>query len=198
MTVSIPVVEKSLEYSVLHILPFDSVGKRMSVVVEHPGTRQKLLVCKGADSSMLPCLARPQAPKEQGLLAAVKEHLEQDSKLGLRVLIMGQRVLGEEEYRDWAEKHNTAENSLEKMEKLLLESYNSIDNRMHLLGATGIEDRLQEGVPQAFQRLRQAGIVVWVLMGDKQETAINIAYSCRLFSQDMQVIKLNVWSPDAA
>ena len=58
-------------------------------------------------------------------------------------------------------------------------------------GCTGIEDRLQEGVPETLCALREAGIVVWVLTGDKQETAINIAYSCRLFSQDMEVIKIN-------
>ena len=56
-----------------------------------------------------------------------------------------------------------------------------------LTGATGIEDRLQDGVPETIQALRKAGIVVWVLTGDKQETAINIAYSCALFQPNMEV-----------
>merc|ERR1719320_573820 len=86
----------------------------------------------------------------------------------------------------------------EKRDKLLMDSYNRIENKMKLVGATGIEDRLQEGVPDAIARLREAGIVVWVLTGDKQETAINIAYSCRLFSTDMEVIKVNARSRDAA
>lgn len=54
-------------------------------------------------------------------------------------------------------------------------------------GATGIEDRLQDGVPETIKAMRNAGIVVWVLTGDKQETAVNIAYSCALFSSDMEV-----------
>lgn len=54
-------------------------------------------------------------------------------------------------------------------------------------GATGIEDRLQDGVPETIEALRKAGIVVWVLTGDKQETAVNIAYSCALFQPNMEV-----------
>lgn len=79
--------------------------------------------------------------------------------------------------------HSVAENSLHNRERLLSESYNAIERRLKLLGSTGIEDKLQDGVPEAIDKLRQAGIVVWVLTGDKQETAINIAYSCRLFAQ---------------
>jgi len=51
-------------------------------------------------------------------------------------------------------------------------------------GATGIEDRLQENVPETIQALRRAGMQVWVLTGDKPETAINIAYSCKLLDQE--------------
>ena len=69
---------------------------------------------------------------------------------------------------------------------------------MTLLGATGIEDKLQEDVPESISSLRKAGIVIWVLTGDKQETAINIAYSCKLFSKNMEIIKINARSRDAA
>ena len=93
---------------------------------------------------------------------------------------MAKKTLSEEEYSSWLECHQKAENALEKRDKLLMESYNRMEKRMTLLGTTGIEDRLQEGVPETIARLRAAGIVVWVLTGDKQETAINIAYSCRL------------------
>merc|ERR1719210_2964681 len=90
----------------------------------------------------------------------------------------GVRLLSEEEYQDWLTEYNKASN--------------------WLVGATGIEDRLQDGVPDAIARLREAGIVVWVLTGDKQETAINIAFSCKLFSSNMEVIKLNARSRDIA
>merc|ERR1740124_136090 len=190
--------EGSVEFEVLHVLPFDSVRKRMSVLLRNPTTGERKLFCKGADSNMLPRLIRPQNAEEERLIEATQEHLPNYSIIGLRVLMAAVRILGEEEYKDWLDDHNHAENALEKRDKLLMDSYNRIENKMKLVGATGIEDRLQEGVPEAIARLREAGIVVWVLTGDKQETAINIAYSCRLFSTDMEVIKLNARSRDAA
>lgn len=76
----------------------------------------------------------------------------------------------------------------------LLESACYIETDLELLGATGIEDRLQDGVPECIASLRQAGIILWVLTGDKQETAVNIAYSCHLFTHDMEIIYLNARS----
>merc|ERR1719411_798623 len=111
---------------------------------------------------------------------------------------MAKRILDEDEYKEWAAEHSIAENSLHQRDRLLFESYNKIEWDMTLLGATGIEDKLQDGVPDAISNLRKAGIVVWVLTGDKQETAINIAYSCKLFSKDMEIIKLNARSRDSA
>ena len=75
------------------------------------------------------------------------------------------------------------QNSLQRRDRLLAESFSHIESDLSLLGTTGIEDRLQDGVPDTIASLRAAGIVVWVLTGDKQETAVNIAYSCKLFAQ---------------
>lgn len=58
-------------------------------------------------------------------------------------------------------------------------------------GATGIEDRLQDGVPETITALRTAGLQIWVLTGDKQETAINIAYACKLLDPEEEIITLN-------
>lgn len=69
---------------------------------------------------------------------------------------------------------------------------------MTVAGATGIEDRLQDGVPETISVLISAGIVVWVLTGDKPETAINVAYSAKLFSPQMELLKLSARSKDAA
>ena len=132
---------------------------------------------------MLPRFTRPQNQEEERLLEDTQDHLKTYAEDGLRTLMTGVRLLSEEEYLDWVADYNKASNSLEKRDKLLMDSFNTVENRMRMVGATGIEDRLQEGVPDAIARLREAGIVVWVLTGDKQETAVNIAYSCRLFSQ---------------
>merc|ERR1712048_1485297 len=90
---------------------------------------------------------------------------------------MAKRILSDEDYDEWLEMHHDAETSVHMREKLLMDSYWRIEKKLTLLGATGIEDKLQEGVPNTIANLRSAGIVVWVLTGDKQETAINIAYS---------------------
>merc|ERR1719209_1696516 len=197
VTVSLP-GEGVVQYQVLHVLPFDSVRKRMSVVLRNPNSGERKLYCKGADSNMIPRLSRPQNQEEELLLETTQAHLNEWSKVGLRVLMAAVRSLNEEEYQAWASQHHTAENALEKRDKLLADSYNRLENKMRLVGATGIEDRLQEGVPEVIARVREAGIGVWVLTGDKQETAINIAHSCRLFTSQMEVIKLNARSRDAA
>merc|ERR550532_1082286 len=76
---------------------------------------------------------------------------------GLRTLMTGIRSLSEEEYQDWSQEHNRAVTALEKRDKLLMDCYNSLESKMKLIGATGIEDRLQEGVPDAIAGLPQPG-----------------------------------------
>lgn len=75
--------------------------------------------------------------------------------------------------------------SLDSREDKLGLIYDEIESDMELVGVTAIEDKLQDGVPQAISNLQMAGIKVWVLTGDKQETAINIGYSCQLLTDDM-------------
>jgi len=189
--------EGLLEYEVLHILPFDSVRKRMSVILRHPRTMKRTLYCKGADSAMFECLAKPDL-EEARVIEETKQGLDNYAKLGLRVLVMAKKEMDDEAYWDWAEAHNKAEVALDRRDKQLMDSYNRIEADLKLIGATGIEDRLQERVPETIANLRAAGILVWVLTGDKQETAINIAHSCRLFSLNMEIIKVNARSRDAA
>ncbi len=100
----------------------------------------------------------------------------------------------DEEYSKWLEERHRAEVALEDRENLLFNSAHGIETKLDLLGATGIEDKLQALVPEAIASLQEAGIKVWVLTGDKQETAINIGYSSQLISPEMEVIILNAYS----
>ena len=100
----------------------------------------------------------------------------------------------EEDYLQWHEGNQAAEVALEGREGLLFASARSAECQLELLGATGIEDKLQTGVPEAIASLHAAGIRVWVLTGDKQETAINIGYSTHLINPDMEVVVLNAYS----
>ena len=191
--------EGVLDFEVLHVLPFDSVRKRMSIIVRHPVSKERVLLCKGADSAMISRLQTTlQGSNEELEIDKTAQNINSYGKEGLRTLVMAKRILDEDEYEEWAAEHSIAENSLHQRDRLLFESYNKIEWDMTLLGATGIEDKLQEDVPESISSLRKAGIVIWVLTGDKQETAINIAYSCKLFSKNMEIIKINARSRDAA
>lgn len=99
-----------------------------------------------------------------------------------------------EEYSQWLEERHKGEVALEDRDHLLFESARSIERQLELLGATGIEDKLQTGVPEAIASLQAAGMKVWVLTGDKQETAINIGYSSHLITPAMEVVVLNAYS----
>ncbi|XP_045030963.1 phospholipid-transporting ATPase VD isoform X1 [Daphnia magna] len=197
VAVSLP-GEGTLEYEILEILPFDSTRKRMSVILRRPETRQIVVYCKGADSAILPRLAYTQSFAENQIIQRTEHHVNQYSKQGLRTLVMAKRVLSEEDFTIWLVAHNEAKGAHEGRERLLYESYCRLERDLSLLGATGIEDKLQDQVPETISCLRKAGIVVWVLTGDKQETAVNIAYACSLFAPDMEVIKLNARSKNAA
>ncbi|CAH1123846.1 unnamed protein product [Ceutorhynchus assimilis] len=198
VTVEVPNRGK-MAFKILYVLPFDSTRKRMSVIVRHPQTNEIVLYCKGADTSMFPHLIPAEDDSEKAfILDKTQLHLNNYAKEGLRVLVMAKRVLSQQEYNEWFRKHQDAEMAVDNVDKKIRESFSSIECNMTLLGATGIEDRLQEGVPETLSALISAGIVVWVLTGDKPETAINIAYSAKLFSPQMELLKLMARSKESA
>ncbi|XP_065336042.1 phospholipid-transporting ATPase VA isoform X1 [Cloeon dipterum] len=189
--------EGMVEYELVQVLPFDSSRKSMSVVVRHPVTKQLTLYTKGADSSILSQLAPTDDPAMQQFIFNTQQHLNAYARQGLRVLVMAKRNLSEAEFDAWHVLHKEAE-MMHDHERRIRESFCRLETNLILLGATGIEDRLQDGVPETIAALIEAGIVVWVLTGDKQETAINIAYSAKLFSPQMELLKLAARSKDAA
>nr|XP_026696595.1 probable phospholipid-transporting ATPase VD isoform X1 [Ciona intestinalis] len=207
VTVTLPNGEGKLKFEVLHKLPFDSTRKRMSVIVRDPRNNEVVLFCKGADSAILSALAdeqedvqfnlktprnniATQASNSAELVNRTKQFLDKYARVGLRTLCITKRVLSEAEYEEWLTLHKEAERAIDERDQLLMNSYVRIETDLELLGATGIEDRLQDGVPETIEALRQAGIQVWVVTGDKRETAINIGHSCRLIHQNDEVINL--------
>ncbi|XP_067351598.1 probable phospholipid-transporting ATPase VD isoform X2 [Channa argus] len=193
----------SLAVQLLHILPFDSNRKRMSVVVRHPLTGQVVVYTKGADSVVMDLAEAPiSSSTEQAqeisncIKSQTQKHLDSYAREGLRTLCIAKRVLEEEEYDEWLKRQLLAESSIENREELLMESAQRLETNLTLLGATGIVDRLQEEVPETIEALQRAGIKVWVLTGDKQETAINIACSCKLLCSNDQLLTANCRSKD--
>ena len=132
------------------------------------------------------------------IVDATLQHLEEYASEGLRTLCLSMKEIPEAEFQDWYqvfEKANTtvSGNRQEELDK----AAELIEKDFYLLGATAIEDRLQDGVPDTIHTLQQAGIKVWVLTGDRQETAINIGMSCRLISEDMTLLIVNEESAEA-
>ncbi|CAL5028041.1 unnamed protein product [Urochloa decumbens] len=165
-------------YELLDILEFTSDRKRMSVVVKEGQTGKILLLSKGADEAIL-----PRAYPEQQIQSYL-EAVEMYSQLGLRTLCLGWRDLEEDEYKEWSKTFQEANCSLDNRESKVAEVCQSLEQNLHILGVTAIEDRLQDGVPETIKLLRNAGINVWMLTGDKQNTAIQIGLLCNLITSE--------------
>lgn len=189
-----PVSKKSVErtYELLNVLEFNSARKRMSVIVRD-GDGKLLLLSKGADSVMFDRLAKNGREFEE----RTKEHVNEYADAGLRTLILAYRELSEEEYKEFNEKFTEAKNSVSAdRDDLIDEATEEIEKDLILLGATAVEDKLQKGVPECIDKLAQAGIKIWVLTGDKMETAINIGFACSLLRQGMEQIIITLESPE--
>uniref|UniRef100_A0A8C5GD54 Phospholipid-transporting ATPase n=1 Tax=Gouania willdenowi TaxID=441366 RepID=A0A8C5GD54_GOUWI len=179
-TITTTEMGRTVTYSLLAILDFNNIRKRMSVIVRNPEGKIRLY-CKGADTVLLERLH----PSNQELMAVTSDHLNDYAADGLRTLALAYKDLSEDDWEEWSESHSNAEKSTDYREDRLASAYEQIEQEMMLLGATAIEDKLQEGVPETIAVLSLANIKIWVLTGDKQETAVNIGYSCKMLTDDM-------------
>ncbi|XP_049532124.1 phospholipid-transporting ATPase IF isoform X1 [Anopheles darlingi] len=164
-------VESIVQFERLAVLEFTSDRKRMSVIVADP-SGQKWLYTKGAESHVLPlCESGP-------LIATTQGHVDEFAKCGLRTLAVARRQLTNDEYEQFRAELNEASSSLVDRGTKIEACQRKIESRLELLGATAVEDALQDDIRDTLESLRDAGIKVWVLTGDKVETALNIALSC--------------------
>lgn len=178
-------------YEILNVLEFTSTRKRMSVITRNSRGEIKLY-CKGADTVIFERLAlEGQQHKEITL-----KHLEDFATDGLRTLCFAVVDIPNDVYEQWKETYYKASTAIQNRERKVEDAASLIETNLILLGATAIEDKLQDGVPETIAALLEAKIKLWVLTGDKQETAINIGYSCRLLQQGMDLIIMNEDSLD--
>ena len=132
------------------------------------------------------------------LLESTFHHLEEFATEGLRTLLYGWRDMSEKEYVEWQAEYTKANSSLVDRQTKIEEAAEKIEHHLELSGATAIEDKLQKGVPETIDKLRRANIKLWMLTGDKRETAINIGYSCRLIKNFSTVFILDHEKDDVA
>ncbi|KAI8065869.1 hypothetical protein BC940DRAFT_320202 [Gongronella butleri] len=199
------VMGENKAFELLNVLEFNSTRKRMSVILRpRDGTRRILLLCKGADSVIYERLCddfgnqRDLEQKQKYIRDRTAAHLEAFAQEGLRTLCLSYRFIAEDEYNAWNQRFDKANSSLYGREEKLDAVCEEIECDMLLMGGTAIEDRLQEGVPETIAKLSHSGINLWVLTGDKTETAINIAYACNLITNDMDTVVLQADDRDLA
>ncbi|KAK7455125.1 hypothetical protein VKT23_010996 [Stygiomarasmius scandens] len=179
--------DKYEKYELLNILEFNSARKRMSVVVRKlDGEKNKLfLLMKGADNVVFERLKKG---ADEALKQQTEMHLSEFANSGLRTLTLAYKVIPEEEYERWSERYHEATVAMEDREEKIDQVSDELEQDVRLLGATAIEDSLQDGVPETIADLKRAGIKVWVATGDKLETAIAIGHSTNLISRESNII----------
>uniref|UniRef100_A0A914E2E4 Phospholipid-transporting ATPase n=2 Tax=Acrobeloides nanus TaxID=290746 RepID=A0A914E2E4_9BILA len=184
-SITIEVNGREEMYEMLQIIDFDNVRKRMSLLVRTRNGKI-ILYCKGADTMILERIHPNTSPL---LKDATMQHLDKFASDGLRTLCVAYKEIDPDFCMDWLNRYKEASMLQGKSKEETLEILNEeIEKDMVLLGATAIEDKLQDGVPATIANLTAANIKVWVLTGDKTETAINIGYSCKLLTEDMKEV----------
>uniref|UniRef100_A0A673YPS1 Phospholipid-transporting ATPase n=1 Tax=Salmo trutta TaxID=8032 RepID=A0A673YPS1_SALTR len=176
--------EKSFE--LLNFIPI------VSVLIMTMKRRMLMMSCLFQDNVIFERLNDASQYKELTIA-----HLEQFATEGLRTLCFAYVDLEEGVYQEWLKEYTRISTIIKDRAQKLEDCYELLEKDLLLLGATAIEDRLQAGVPETIATLMKADIKIWVLTGDKQETAINIGYSCRLVSHGMSLIIVNEDSLDA-
>uniref|UniRef100_A0A3B3BXC1 Phospholipid-transporting ATPase n=1 Tax=Oryzias melastigma TaxID=30732 RepID=A0A3B3BXC1_ORYME len=181
-TMEIKTFGKFEKYKLLHLLEFDANRRRMSVILQTPsgGT---VLFTKGAESAILPFAT-------SGEIEKTRLHVDEFALKGLRTLVVACRHFSPEEYMDVDKRLTAARTALQQREEKLQEAFDFIERDLQLLGATAVEDKLQDKVQETIEALRLAGIKVWVLTGDKHETAVSVSLSCGHFHRTMNILEL--------
>uniref|UniRef100_A0A8B9TI29 Phospholipid-transporting ATPase n=1 Tax=Anas platyrhynchos TaxID=8839 RepID=A0A8B9TI29_ANAPL len=176
ITISEMGIEKT--YDVLAILDFNSDRKRMSVIVRDCNGNIRLY-CKGADTVIYERL-HPRNVKRE----ATEEVFANET---LRTLCLCYKDISDDEFEAWNKKFMEASVATTNRDEALDKVYEEIEKNLILLGATAIEDKLQDGVPETISKLSKADIKIWVLTGDKKETAENIGFSCDLLTDETTI-----------
>jgi phospholipid-transporting ATPase len=180
---------KIIDFERLELIEFSSDRKRETIIVKEKNGADDIikLYCKGADSIIEKRLSQN---TPQNILAQCKYYVNKFSSLGFRTLFIAMKILSQEEYDTFSNLLKEAQMSLEDKDKKVAEVYDTIEKNLFLLGATIVEDKLQDLVPETIRDLRLAKIKIWVLTGDKMNTAYNIGLSCNLISKKMKIFNI--------
>lgn len=172
-----------LTFRVVETLPFSFTRRRMAVIVQNSTTNSYFLFMKGAHEKIVEHCTTTYTGYEK--------QVDTFSSLGLRVMALSMREITEEQLKTFQTELNVARQNHESRQVAVEKVFDEFENGQRLIGITGIEDSLQDGVPLTIEMLRDAGIKVWMVTGDLMNTAVKIARSTRLISNDGELIKLS-------
>ncbi|XP_052232597.1 probable phospholipid-transporting ATPase IIB [Dreissena polymorpha] len=168
----------TLSYTIIQIFPFTSESKRMGIILKEDDSGEIVFYLKGADVVMQSIVQYNDWLEEEcGNLA----------REGLRTLVVARKVLTEEHYQEFQSRYHQAKMSVQDRNLKVQAVVESLERDMELLCMTGVEDRLQDNVRPTLEMLRNAGIKIWMLTGDKLETATCIAKSSKLVSRSQDI-----------
>lgn len=172
------------KFKLLHIFEFNSTRKRMSIIFQ--AENEIILYCKGADT-----IIHDRLQKNNPIINETWKILDKYAETGLRTLVLAKKILNLQNFEIWNEKYREASSSINDREALMESLQNQLERDLDLVAVTAIEDKLQDNVGSTISVLRDAGIQIWILTGDKIETAINVALSCNLINSQMRQIILD-------
>ena len=168
-----------IEYEVLELFPFTSESKRMGIVVREVSTGEITFLQKGADVVMARIVQRNDW---------LEEECANMAREGMRTLVIGKKRMSEQHYAMFKERYHSASIQLQNRNEAMAEVVAEyLEHDLELLGLTGVEDKLQDDVKQTLELLRNAGIKIWMLTGDKIETATCIAISTKLVARNQYI-----------
>ncbi|KRX07251.1 P-type ATPase, cytoplasmic domain N [Pseudocohnilembus persalinus] len=170
-------------YQILNCFPFSSETKRMGILVRHLESNRLIFYLKGADSIMVNKV-------KNVYKSTINDECDNLAREGLRTLVITQKPISEQFYQQWLKNYKKAQLSMQNRQKHTLEVQEMLEKDMDLLGITGVEDKLQEDVAHTIESLRNAGIKIWMLTGDKVETAKCIAISTGIRSHNQNLFEM--------
>ena len=169
----------------LQLIEFSSDRKRETVIVRDRGLIK--VFCKGADSIIEERLSKK---TPESVLKQCKYYVNKFSAQGFRTLFLAMKILSKDEYEQFASRLKEAQMSQDNKDKKVEEANDMVETNLFLIGTTIVEDKLQENVPETIRNLRLSNIKVWMLTGDKMNTAYNIGLSCNLINKDLKIFSI--------
>ena len=178
------------KYEILHKFDFTSERQRSSIIVKDLKDNKIKLYIKGSDKKIL---SNINEFSKINIYEKTKEDVDSFAKRGLRILCYSYKILDENLYKNWEKEYNELKYKSIKDKSLnskLDELIEEIEKETILLGVSALEDKLQDFVKDDIQSFIEAGINVWMITGDKMDTAESIGHSCKLFDDSTEIFKI--------